>query len=133
MKFPSVNLAQEWSTAHGRHIFVEIDGAEGVLEVWPGGRKIFRAADLGKIYERYRRRLTPDEVFSAFEEATMKMSTESIKMYLGDSVYVEIIDGMLKLTTENGYSDDPSNTIFLEYETFKSLERYVEQNIERIG
>jgi len=32
------------------------------------------------------------------------------KVYLGDSVYAELEDGMIKLTTENGYG--PSNTIF---------------------
>jgi hypothetical protein len=36
------------------------------------------------------------------------------KAYLGDSVYVELAHGMLKLTTENGYPTDPSNTIYLE-------------------
>jgi hypothetical protein len=36
------------------------------------------------------------------------------KTYLGDSVYVEIEDGMIKLTTNNGYPDDPRNVIFME-------------------
>lgn len=34
------------------------------------------------------------------------------KEYLGDSVYVEVEDGMVKLTTENGFG--ASNTIYLE-------------------
>lgn len=34
--------------------------------------------------------------------------------YLGDSVYVEVEDGMVKLTTRNGLPSDPSNTIFME-------------------
>lgn len=34
------------------------------------------------------------------------------KAYLGDSVYADVEDGMVKLTTENGYPDDPRNVIF---------------------
>lgn len=63
MKFDSLNAAQAWSTKHGKHIYVELIGVEGVLEVYPGGRKVFVAADKGKIYERWRKRLTPDEEF----------------------------------------------------------------------
>lgn len=44
------------------------------------------------------------------------------KEYLGDSVYVEIIDGMIKLTTENGCG--PSNTIYLEPLVFQALIQY---------
>jgi hypothetical protein len=50
------------------------------------------------------------------------------KEYLGDSVYAEVVDGMVKLTTENGYSDDPRNTILLEADTFHTLVEYVEKN-----
>lgn len=49
------------------------------------------------------------------------------KRYIGDSVYVEIENGMLKLTTENGLPEDPSNTIFLELEVFHALVRYFEE------
>ena len=63
VRFESVDAAQEWSTKHGKHIYVEIEGAEGVLEVYPGGRKIFLSADRGKVYQRWRRRLTPDPEF----------------------------------------------------------------------
>ena len=45
------------------------------------------------------------------------------KEYLGDSVYVEIENGMIKLTTENGYG--PSNTIFLEVVVYDHLVKYV--------
>ncbi len=47
------------------------------------------------------------------------------KTYLGDSVYVEVERGMLKLTTENepGVSS-PSNTIYLEPDVYLSLHRY---------
>ena len=47
------------------------------------------------------------------------------KEYLGDSVYVEIERGMVKLTTENGYG--PSNTIFLELFVYHELVKYVER------
>lgn len=48
-----------------------------------------------------------------------------MKAYLGDSVYVDVEDGMLKLTTENGLPDDPSNVIFLESDVYAALVRYV--------
>jgi hypothetical protein len=43
--------------------------------------------------------------------------------YLGDSVYVDFdeITGMIKLTTENGLPNDPSNTILLEPEVMAAL------------
>ncbi len=47
------------------------------------------------------------------------------KQYIGDSVYVEVLDGMLKLTTENGYG--PSNIIYLEMEVYAALKEYVER------
>ncbi len=47
------------------------------------------------------------------------------KMYLGDSVYAEHDNGMIKLTTENGLPDDPSNTIYLEPEVMRALLRFV--------
>jgi len=47
------------------------------------------------------------------------------KEYLGDSVYAEFEDGMLKLTTENG--EDPSNTIFIEEDVYMALIRYVDK------
>ena len=49
------------------------------------------------------------------------------KEYLGDSVYVDIEDGMVKLTTENGLPHDPSNTIYLELEVYQALTRYVDR------
>jgi hypothetical protein len=45
------------------------------------------------------------------------------KVYLGDSVYVEVEDGMLKLTTDNGLG--ASNTIYLEDHMYAALLRYV--------
>jgi hypothetical protein len=43
------------------------------------------------------------------------------KIYLGDSVYAEWDCGRLLLTTNNGYPDDPRNSIFLEPEVFDAL------------
>ena len=45
------------------------------------------------------------------------------KVYLGDSVYVDVEDGMLKLTTENGMG--PTNTIYLEPEVMRALKEYL--------
>lgn len=50
------------------------------------------------------------------------------KRYLGDSVYAEIDQGMIKLTTENG--DGPSNTIYLEPEVMIQLHRFATDAIE---
>ena len=44
------------------------------------------------------------------------------KQYLGDSVYAEHENGMIKLTTDNGMG--ASNTIYLEPEVMAALERY---------
>lgn len=52
------------------------------------------------------------------------------KVYLGDSVYADMSDGMIKLTTENGYPDDPRNVIFLEMEVFVALVGYGERNFK---
>ena len=41
------------------------------------------------------------------------------KAYLGDSVYVEVENGMVKLTTDNGLG--PSNIIFLEAQVMDAL------------
>lgn len=43
------------------------------------------------------------------------------KQYIGDSVYVDLEDGMVKLTTENGFPDDPRNKIYLESGTLNSF------------
>lgn len=47
------------------------------------------------------------------------------KTYLGDSVYAEFEDGMIKLSTWNGYPDDPRNVIYLEEEVYLALQLYV--------
>lgn len=47
--------------------------------------------------------------------------------YLGDSVYAEIENGILVLTTRNGLPNDPSNKIYLEPEVFKALLRYYDR------
>ena len=45
------------------------------------------------------------------------------KSYLGDGVYVDVENGMLKLTTENGVEAD--NVIYLEPQVYESLIQYV--------
>lgn len=47
------------------------------------------------------------------------------KDYLGDSVYADLDNDMVVLTTENGLG--PSNTIALEPEVLSALFRYVER------
>lgn len=47
------------------------------------------------------------------------------KEYLGDSVYAEIENGMLKLTTDNGMG--ASNEIYLDLEVLAALNAYVER------
>jgi hypothetical protein len=48
------------------------------------------------------------------------------KVYLGDSVYAEIAPtGMIRLTTNNGYPDDPRNVILLEPEVYDALTQFV--------
>lgn len=54
-----------------------------------------------------------------------------MKTYIGDSVYAEIADGRLTLTTENGYG--PSNTIILEPETWVDLKFWVEAMTTRLS
>lgn len=47
------------------------------------------------------------------------------KQYLGDSVYAEIENGMLKLTTDNGRG--PSNVIYLEDYVIVALGEYLQR------
>jgi len=49
------------------------------------------------------------------------------KEYIGDSVYVDIVDGMIALTTENGFG--ATNTIFLEPCGYAKLLEYVTRAI----
>lgn len=49
----------------------------------------------------------------------------SKKEYIGDSVYVEIENRMVKLTTDNGRG--PSNTIYLELEVLNQLINYLKR------
>lgn len=50
------------------------------------------------------------------------------KDYLGDGVYVEVEDGMLKVTTEDGV--ETSNIIFFEPEVFQALVRFTKRVAE---
>jgi hypothetical protein len=58
------------------------------------------------------------------------MTDATTAVYLGDSVYVELEDGMLKLTTNNGHG--ATNTIFLEPEVYEALTLYVECRCPRM-
>lgn len=44
------------------------------------------------------------------------------KVYLGDSVYCELIGDSLKLTTENGFG--PSNEIWMDYSVLYAMLQY---------
>jgi len=52
------------------------------------------------------------------------------KEYLGDSVYVEVKNCMLVLTTNNGLPSDPSNVIFLEWGVWLALKDYVKRYLD---
>lgn len=45
------------------------------------------------------------------------------KTYLGDGVFADLENGMVKLTTEDGYG--ATNTIYLEDEVLRSFEQYI--------
>jgi hypothetical protein len=49
--------------------------------------------------------------------------SEGSKAYLGDSVYADIENGTVKLTTENGFG--ASNTIFLEPDVIRLFIMYL--------
>ena len=51
------------------------------------------------------------------------------KTYLGDGVYVEVDDCMLRLTTNDGISED--NVIYLEMATYEALKRFVKKLSEK--
>ena len=53
------------------------------------------------------------------------MSETESKIYLGDSVYAEFDGYGITLTTENGLPGDPSNTIYMEPEVLKALDRFL--------
>lgn len=56
------------------------------------------------------------------------------KIYLGDSVYVQDdphITGSFVLTTENGYSDDPRNEIYIDYGMILDLLQWAQHEPER--
>ena len=52
------------------------------------------------------------------------------RRYLGDSVYAEIENGMVKVTTWNGYDDDPRNVIMLEPEVLEALMQFYSDALE---
>ena len=61
------------------------------------------------------------------------MGGNTLKEYLGDSVYAEINNaGFIILTTENGHPDDPRNKIYLEPNIYNALLRFVGRSKEKI-
>lgn len=52
---------------------------------------------------------------------------QSLKDYLGDSVYADFDGYAVTLTTENGKPNDPSNLIVLEPDVIAALNRYYER------
>ncbi len=59
----------------------------------------------------------------------MRWKVENKPVYLGDSVYVVIENGMIKLFTDNGYG--PRDVIYLEGEVWEMLKVWVENIIEK--
>lgn len=55
------------------------------------------------------------------------------KEYLGDSVYAQVDQGGVVLTTENGYPDDPRNRIVLEVEVLLALLQYLDRVFPAMG
>jgi hypothetical protein len=49
------------------------------------------------------------------------------KEYLGDGVFVDIEDGMIKLTTEDGIK--ATNTIYLEVEVLEAFRRWCDHTL----
>lgn len=54
-----------------------------------------------------------------------------MKRYLGDSVYAEYDGERVILTTNNGYPDDPRNTIVLEPQLLIELTRFYENAVTK--
>jgi hypothetical protein len=52
------------------------------------------------------------------------------KVYLGDGVYADIENGMVKLTTEDGIR--VTNVVFLELEVGRALVEYLREHAPRI-
>lgn len=65
---------------------------------------------------------TRDEARDLHEEHVEQYSRTR---YLGDSVYIEIERGMLKLTTNNGMG--ATNTIYIEATVYQELVRYADE------
>lgn len=62
------------------------------------------------------------------------MSKENgLKQYIGDSIYADLENGMIKLTTENGLPDDPSNTIYLESFVLRNLQQYEKWLVQKLN
>jgi hypothetical protein len=58
------------------------------------------------------------------------MMMNECTQYLGDSVYAEVEDGMVKLTTNNGIG--ASNTIFMNADVVRELLDYIKRKRQEI-
>jgi hypothetical protein len=79
MVFRSVDEAHDWARKNRMMIYVEIEGADGVLQVYPGGRAVFMGADKGRVYQNWRKRLTPDSEFMTPDEYTKQSEIVTVK------------------------------------------------------
>lgn len=52
------------------------------------------------------------------------MNDEGMRVYLGDGVYAQLVDGMIRLTSENGIS--VLDEIFLEPEVLEALIKFAQ-------
>lgn len=52
-----------------------------------------------------------------------------LKDYIGDGVYADLVNGVIRITTENGI--EATNTIYLEPAVFEALKRYADRVWDR--
>jgi len=53
-----------------------------------------------------------------------------VKVCLGHNVYAEYCNGDIRLTTENGLPNDPSNKIMIDGEILEALNKFVDMFIK---
>lgn len=70
---------------------------------------------------------TQDWAWDGMTKGAPSNPIAAIPIYLGDSVYAEIHNGMILLTTNNGYPDDPRNKIYLEKSVYRMLREYAQK------
>jgi hypothetical protein len=75
----------------------------------------------------------PEDMKQAIEDAIDQLLEvlpnppgASRKEYMGDSVYADLSNGMIELTTENGFG--PSNTIYLEKPVAQNVVHFMKKH-----